>query len=51
VTNVPEANLLLGISALRAGKKDEAQTAFKSVKGDPQLERIATLWGLHAVKA
>ncbi len=34
VMNVPEANLLLGISALRAGKKDEAQAAFKNVKGD-----------------
>jgi tetratricopeptide (TPR) repeat protein len=51
VMNVPEANLLLGISALRAGKKDEAQTAFKAVKGDAQLERIATLWSLHAAKA
>jgi len=51
VTNIPEANLLLGISALRAGKKDEAQTAFKSVKGDAQLERLATLWSLHAAKA
>jgi len=51
VLNVPEANLLLGISALRAGKKDEAQTAFKSVKGDAQLERLAALWSLHAAKA
>ncbi len=49
--NVPEANLLLGISALRAGKKDEAQAAFKNVKGDAALERLATLWSLHAAKA
>jgi tetratricopeptide (TPR) repeat protein len=51
VMNVPEANLLLGISALRAGKKDEAQAAFKNVKGDAALERLATLWSLHAAKA
>jgi tetratricopeptide (TPR) repeat protein len=51
VMNVAEANLLLGIASLRAGKKEDAQTAFKSVKGDAQLERLATLWSLHAAKA
>jgi hypothetical protein len=48
VQNEAEAQLLLGIAALGAGKKDEAQKAFKAVKGDPRLEHIANLWSLHA---
>ena len=51
VQNEAEARLLLGIAALGAGKKDEAQKAFKAVKGDPKLERIANLWSLHARQA
>ncbi|MEJ1960827.1 MAG: tetratricopeptide repeat protein [Gammaproteobacteria bacterium] len=46
-----EAHLLLGIAELGAGHKEEAQKAFGAVKGDPKLERIATLWGLHARQA
>ena len=51
VQNEAEAHLLLGIAALGAGKKDDAQKAFKAVKGDPKLERIANLWSLHARQA
>jgi tetratricopeptide (TPR) repeat protein len=49
--NDPEAHLLLGIAQLKDGKKDEAVKSFKSVKGDPTLERIANLWSLHAKQA
>jgi hypothetical protein len=46
--NPAEARLLLGIAELGAGRKAEAQKSFKAVKGDPQIERIANLWSLHA---
>ena len=36
--------LLLGIAQLKAGHKDDAVKTFKSVKGDPTLERLANLW-------
>jgi tetratricopeptide (TPR) repeat protein len=51
VQNEAEARLLLGIAQLGAGKKDDAQKAFKAVKGDPKLERLANLWSLHARQA
>ena len=43
-----EAQLLLGIAQLKSGNKDGALKAFKSVKGDQTLERLATLWSLRA---
>jgi tetratricopeptide (TPR) repeat protein len=43
-----QAELLLGIAQLKAGHKDEALKAFKAVKGDAALERLANLWSLHA---
>ena len=46
-----EAQLLLGIAQLKAGNKDAALKSFKSVKGDPTLERLATLWSLRARQA
>ncbi len=49
--NEAEANLLLGIAQLKSGHKDEAVKSFHSVKGDPNLERIANLWALHAKQA
>ncbi len=49
--NDSEAHLLLGIAQLKDGKKDDAVKSFKSVKGDPTLERIANLWSLHAKQA
>ncbi|MEP7246680.1 MAG: tetratricopeptide repeat protein [Gammaproteobacteria bacterium] len=51
VQNEAEARLLLGIAELGAGHKEEAQKAFKAVKGDPKLERLANLWDLHARQA
>jgi tetratricopeptide (TPR) repeat protein len=51
VKSEPDARLLLGIAQLEAGKKDEAMKTFKSVKGDPKLERLANLWNLHARQA
>jgi tetratricopeptide (TPR) repeat protein len=51
VKNDAEAHLLLGIAQLKGGKKDDAVKSFKSVKGDPTLERLANLWALHAKQA
>ncbi len=45
------AHLLLGIAQLKAGNKTAALQSFKSVKGDPTLERLATLWSLRARSA
>lgn len=49
--NDAEAHLLLGIAQLKGGHKDDAVKTFKSVKGDPVLERLASLWVLHARQA
>jgi tetratricopeptide (TPR) repeat protein len=49
--NPTETQLMLGISDLKAGHKDDAVKAFKAVKGDPILERLANLWALHARQA
>lgn len=49
--NAPETQLMLGIADLKAGHKEEAVKAFKAVKGDPVLERLANLWALHARQA
>lgn len=51
VRNEAEARLLLGIAQLKSGKKDDAMKTFKAVKGDPNLERLAELWSLHARQA
>ena len=48
VKNEADARLTLGIAQLKAGHKDDAVKTFKAVKGDPALERLANLWGLHA---
>jgi tetratricopeptide (TPR) repeat protein len=49
--NPPETQLMLGIADLKAGHKEDAVKAFKAVKGDPILERLANLWALHARQA
>ena len=49
--NPAEAQLLLGIADLKAGHKEDAVKAFKAVKGDAVLERLASLWVLHARQA
>ncbi|HXW73560.1 MAG TPA: tetratricopeptide repeat protein [Steroidobacteraceae bacterium] len=51
VKDEAQARLLLGIAQLKSGHKDEAVKSFKSVKGDPNLERLANLWTLHAKQA
>lgn len=47
----PEAELLLGIAQLKSGDKAAALSSFKSVKGNPTLQRLATLWSLRARSA
>lgn len=43
-----EAQLILGIAYLKAGNKSEAAKAFRAVKGDADIQRIAKLWSLRA---
>ena len=43
-----QARILLGIAQLKGGHKDEAIKTFGTVKGDAALERLASLWVLHA---
>ncbi len=51
VTRPEEAQISLGIAYLRKGQKDQAQAAFKAVKGDSQWARLAGLWSLRAASA
>jgi tetratricopeptide (TPR) repeat protein len=51
VKNEAQARLLLGIAQLKAGHKEDAVKSFHAVKGDPALERLASLWNLHAKQA
>ena len=44
---VDEANILLGIAHLRNNNKNEAARAFRNVKRDPTMARIAKLWVLN----
>jgi hypothetical protein len=44
---VDEANILLGIAHLRNNNKAEAAKAFRAVKRDPTMARIAKLWLLN----
>jgi hypothetical protein len=48
LSNEAGTRVLLGISQLKAGHKDDAIKSFKAVKGDPALEQLAGLWVLHA---
>ena len=43
-----ETQMVLGLANFKAGNKAAASKAFKSVKGDPSLERVAKLWALRA---
>jgi tetratricopeptide (TPR) repeat protein len=47
LTNPDEAGILLGIAQLKANNKAEAAKAFRSVKADPTMARIAKLWALN----
>jgi tetratricopeptide (TPR) repeat protein len=42
-----EAGILLGIAYLRSDNKPEAKKAFNTVKQDPTMKRIASLWLLN----
>lgn len=42
-----EASILLGIAQLKSNNKAEAAKAFRSVKRDPTMTRIAKLWLLN----
>ena len=44
---IDEAGILLGIAHLRNNNKAEAAKAFRSVKHDPTMVRIAKLWLLN----
>jgi tetratricopeptide (TPR) repeat protein len=48
VKDEAQARLLLGIAQLKSGHKEDAVKSFHTVKGDPNLERLANLWILHA---
>ncbi len=48
VRDQAQAQLLLGIAQLKAGKKDDAVKSFHAVSGDPTLVRLANLWNLRA---
>ncbi len=48
VKDPANAQLVLGIAQYRAGNKAEAVKAFKSVKGNESLRRLAKLWSLRA---
>jgi tetratricopeptide (TPR) repeat protein len=45
------ARLMLGIAQLKAGHKEDAVKTFHAVKGDPNLEKLAGFWILHAKNA
>jgi tetratricopeptide (TPR) repeat protein len=47
LTNPDEAGILLGIANLRVNNKAEAEKAFRTVKADPTMARIAKLWLLN----
>jgi hypothetical protein len=46
-TGEAEDRLLLGITQLKAGHKDDAMNSFGRVKGDPFLERLAVFWQMR----
>lgn len=43
-----EAQMVLGIAQLKAGNRSEAAKAFRAVKGDADIQRVAKLWSLRA---
>ncbi len=49
VKDETQARMVLGIAQLKSGKRDEAVKTFQSIKnGDPTMQRLASLWTLHA---
>jgi tetratricopeptide (TPR) repeat protein len=49
--NESDTRLLLAISQLKAGHKDDAVKTFKLVKGDLTLQRLASLWVIRSRQA
>jgi len=47
LTQPDQAAILLGIANLKANNKAEAEKAFRTVKADPTMTRIAKLWLLN----
>jgi len=47
-TNAADAQLVLGVALYKAGNKADAVKAFKAVKGNESLQRLAKLWSLRA---
>ena len=47
LTNADQAGILLGVAYLRTNNKAEAAKAFRTVKVDPTMARIAKLWLLN----
>jgi tetratricopeptide (TPR) repeat protein len=47
LTNADQAGILLGIANLRTNNKADAAKAFRTVKTDPTMARIAKLWLLN----
>jgi tetratricopeptide (TPR) repeat protein len=47
LTNPDQAGILLGLAHLRTNNKAEAAKAFRMVKADPTMARIAKLWLLN----
>jgi tetratricopeptide (TPR) repeat protein len=43
-----EATLLLGISQLKGGNKNDAVKTFNTIKADEKYGRLASLWAIHA---
>jgi len=43
-----EATLLLGISQLKGGNKNDAVKTFNTLKSDAKYGRLASLWAIHA---
>jgi tetratricopeptide (TPR) repeat protein len=46
--NEADTRLNLGIAQLKSGRKDDAVKTFQSVHGSPAMERLASLWVIHA---
>jgi tetratricopeptide (TPR) repeat protein len=46
--NEADTRLNLGIAQLKSGHKDDAVKTFQGVHGSPALERLASLWAIHA---
>jgi hypothetical protein len=46
-----DARIILGISQLKAGKKEDAVKTFEGITGDPKYARLAHLWAIRAKQA